>query len=179
MSGRSSFFGIVLPLIVLCSDLTPRVQVGVAWTEHGTAVVAMSGPPLGPGTKLTLVSPEPPQRLASAVVRQAISDDSEITARMPGPYYQIVSAVAGKDLPRLAVAVVGEPRARRLGRMWSLRLGRQLPDVRARICASMEGVHLTLWSGEPLKGRREWHAYYYAGYDMEPTCRPADVRDGA
>ena len=43
-----------------------------------------------------------------------------------------------------------------------------------RTCTSMEGVHLTIWSGEPLKGSRRWHRYYYVGYDLEQTCIEAD-----
>lgn len=39
-----------------------------------------------------------------------------------------------------------------------------------RQCASAEGLHLTVWEGEPLKGRRLWHDYYYLGYDVEPGC---------
>ena len=43
-----------------------------------------------------------------------------------------------------------------------------------RVCTSMEGLHLTIWSGEPLKGKRRWHAYYYLGYDTEANCTRAD-----
>jgi hypothetical protein len=44
-----------------------------------------------------------------------------------------------------------------------------------RTCASTEGVHLTVWAGEPLTGRRTWHAYYYLGYDVEPNCTAAET----
>ena len=43
-----------------------------------------------------------------------------------------------------------------------------------RTCASMEGIHLTAWAGEPLRSRRLWRYYYYLGYDLEPTCTEAD-----
>jgi hypothetical protein len=39
-----------------------------------------------------------------------------------------------------------------------------------RVCTSMEGLHLTVWSGRPLKGKRQWHRYFYLGYDVEPNC---------
>lgn len=45
-----------------------------------------------------------------------------------------------------------------------------------RDCTSMEGVHLTIWSGEPLKGTRLWHAYFYLGYDAEPSCLEEDFK---
>jgi hypothetical protein len=43
-----------------------------------------------------------------------------------------------------------------------------------RTCASSEGLHLTVWAGEPLRSRRVWHHYYYLGYDLEPNCVEAD-----
>lgn len=46
-----------------------------------------------------------------------------------------------------------------------------------RSCTSMEGVHLTVWSGRPLTGRRVWHKYYYLGYDTVPTCTKKESSD--
>ena len=43
-----------------------------------------------------------------------------------------------------------------------------------RACTSSEGVHLTVWSGKPLKGKRVWHAYHALGYDVEANCTPKD-----
>ena len=46
-----------------------------------------------------------------------------------------------------------------------------------RSCTSTEGLHLTVWAGEALKSKRLWHEYYYLGYDVVPSCNPADYRD--
>ncbi len=43
-----------------------------------------------------------------------------------------------------------------------------------RDCTSHEGMHLTIWSGQPLKGSRRWHAYFYLGYETEPSCVERD-----
>jgi hypothetical protein len=43
-----------------------------------------------------------------------------------------------------------------------------------RSCTSNEGLHLTLWAGTPLQSARLWHRYYPLGYDVEPSCSPAD-----
>lgn len=44
-----------------------------------------------------------------------------------------------------------------------------------RSCTSSEGIHLTVWAPPgPLVGKRVWHAYYYLGYDTQPSCKPAD-----
>jgi hypothetical protein len=39
-----------------------------------------------------------------------------------------------------------------------------------RLCTSNEGLHLTVWAGEPLKSKRLWHEYYYLGFDVEQTA---------
>ena len=46
-----------------------------------------------------------------------------------------------------------------------------------RSCTSSEGLHLTVWAGEPLITKRMWHGYYYLGYDVAPSCKPADYRE--
>ncbi len=43
-----------------------------------------------------------------------------------------------------------------------------------RVCTSMEGLHFTVWSGEPLVGTRRWHRYFPLGYDVEPSCTEQD-----
>ena len=45
-----------------------------------------------------------------------------------------------------------------------------------RSCTSSEGVHLTIWSAPQPGGRRLWHAYYFLGYDVEPTCTEEETR---
>lgn len=43
-----------------------------------------------------------------------------------------------------------------------------------RACTSQEGLHMSIFSGEPLKGRRRWRRYYYLGYDVEASCENRD-----
>ena len=43
-----------------------------------------------------------------------------------------------------------------------------------RVCTSMEGLHMTVWSGMPLKGKRQWHRYFYLGWDVEPNCKDGE-----
>ncbi len=46
-----------------------------------------------------------------------------------------------------------------------------------RECASLEGVHFTVWTGAPPAGVRRWHYYYYFGYDVDPTCSDAETSE--
>ena len=137
----------------------------------------MSGPPLPAGTTISLITTDRPQTLQLARILRPVSDDKDMHDRMPGPYYEIVSADSGRELPQLAVAILTVETSRTTGVVLSLRVSATLPDVQVRSCASNEGLHLTLWSGEPLKARRLWHTYYYLGYDTQPTCQSEDVRD--
>lgn len=140
-------------------------------------MLAMSGPILPAGTRLTLVTPDAPQRVQKALV-QHVSNSKDLNVRTSGPYYEIVGGEEGQVLPELAIAVLGDPPSTQIAEAVSLRLDPALQDVRVRVCRSMEGLHLTLWSGEPLKAPRIWHLYYYVGYDLQQTCQPGDTADG-
>ncbi len=43
-----------------------------------------------------------------------------------------------------------------------------------RLCASNEGLHFTIWTGKPLRGKRIWHYYYYLHYDTDADCKKKD-----
>ena len=165
-------------LAIAALNHAPEIRAGVVATHQGRSVLAMAAPRLAVGAKLTLVTPDPPQTTTVARVVRVLADDADMHMRTnsPGPYYEIASAEAGLTLPQLAIAIAGEPSVRRIGTTMSLHLNGGSPDVRARSCTSIEGLHLTLWAGEPLKGPRLWHLYYYVGYDMQPSCTPQDTR---
>ena len=42
---------------------------------------------------------------------------------------------------------------------------------------SIKGIHLTVWSGGYPEGRRQWHRYFYLGYDVEPNCTAREARE--
>ena len=46
-----------------------------------------------------------------------------------------------------------------------------------RQCTSHEGIHLTVWTGKPLQGRRRWHYYYDLSFDVEPSCKEIEYRE--
>jgi hypothetical protein len=169
---------ILLALIAASEQAeSPRAGIMVTTADHG--VLAMDGPTLAPGTIITLVTIDNPQQVSWAVIADRLKD-SEMMARhdVPAPYYAVNAAPAANGLPGLAVAIVGRFEAERRGSAVVLRAGRTMDQIRVRACASSEGLHLTLWSGAPLKGTRLWHLYYYLGYDVEPTCQSADYQDG-
>lgn len=169
---------ILLALIVASEQAAPP-RAGVMVTTAGRGVLAMGGPTLAKGTIITLVTIDNPQQVSLAVIADRLTD-SEILAKhdVPAPYYSVTAEPASNALPSFAVALIGRFEVERLGSAVALRAGKTVNQIRVRGCASSEGLHLTLWSGEPLKGTRLWHTYYYLGYDVEPTCRPGDYQDG-
>ena len=56
------------------------------------------------------------------------------------------------------------------GRRPTVDLDRDGVPERFQSCASTEGLHLALWSGEPFRGVERWTRYYYLEYDLEPNC---------
>src|SRR2546421_10590121 len=81
------------------------------------------------------------------------------TGRMRSPYF--VLARSAKPLVSEASSVVGD-------------LDADGVIEHLRICTSHEGLHFTVWSGEPLTGKRRFHRYYHLDYDVESTCTDAD-----
>ena len=138
-------------------------------------VVALEGPLLALGTRLTVVGTDHPQWVWRATIAKHLAD-SDVMAKhdVPGPFYEIAAEPSSKPLPNFAVVIIGRPNLKRVGDAITLRLGNPAISVSVRSCASSEGLHLTLWAGTPLKSPRLWHMYYYLGYDVEPTCKLAD-----
>jgi len=135
-----------------------------------------------PGDRITVILPDAHAGLEARVTageppaeqdaRRCYLDDATRATR------RALSLGQGQD--RAPAVGIGVLRART-----SLQLG---ADLRAdldgdgkpesfKACTSSEGVHLTVWSGTPLKagGVRRWHAYYYLDYDTEPSCSPGET----
>ncbi|QOJ24401.1 MAG: hypothetical protein HRU78_12765 [Gammaproteobacteria bacterium] len=44
-----------------------------------------------------------------------------------------------------------------------------------KICASSDGIHITVWARSFESMSRIWHAYYYLSQDLEPNCSPEEI----
>ena len=44
-----------------------------------------------------------------------------------------------------------------------------------RSCTSNEGIHFTVWTGQPITGILRWHHYRYLGYDVTPDCKTEEM----
>jgi hypothetical protein len=133
---------------------------------------------LAPGMPVTVVFVDFPQR--SMVGRLAARGKLPCfpPSRMPPmDSMQYVVQVPRDTSDRIGIPIVVlgvAPSPEKIGDTLALRVQRGQPAIRFRQCASTEGLHATAWAGTPLASPRKWHAYYYLGYDTEPTCEVAD-----
>ncbi len=155
------------------ADAEPRF--GVAALSGSPACLASPGSPLADGTAVTLVVPEKPQTVSRVRVRARVAACPALErAGFAGPYYEIAGPPPAGDSP-IAVVILGGVRATVSKDVAEVTFGGTEEPVRVRSCASQEGVHLTAWRGRPLEGRRVWHAYWFLGYDVDPSCTEKDV----
>jgi hypothetical protein len=151
-------------------------SLGIAALQGTDACVAFPGAELSTPQSVRIVVDGAPQRLVTGTVTSQIAQPCRAleNALVSGPYYSLqldpgndLSLDIGIVLPARTWAVAMRGRG-------AVATGRGRKNVTFRSCTGNEGVHLTAWSGDPLKGRRIWHEYFYLGYDVEPSCEPRD-----
>ena len=170
---------LLLAAVVTIQTGIAAAPIGVAASSPNAPIcVAMSGPVLSNGSVVTLIQPERPQSLLIATISRAVkSSEGLARADVAGPYY--VAEPASAMLPETVTVWIvfrGRVATRRIASgAIAVQLEKSQRSAQARWCTSHEGLHLTVWAGEPPKSQRLWHEYFYLGYDVEPTC---DALDG-
>ena len=159
------------------------LRAGLLFFSGDMAAVGLAGAPLISGTPVTVVIDVDRQEVRFGTVGRRLNTGEKIVERMlisqvAGPFYEFIGEPDTFDLGTVGIVVVGRAEATRVGNAVNLRIAGISTGIQARSCASMEGAHYTLWAGVPLQSVRVWHAYYYLGYDTEPTCTPADYAGG-
>jgi hypothetical protein len=152
----------------------PRFGVGA---QVGVDLLCVAG--LGnvrAGTQVLLVNPSDPQYWFEGRVRPS---PPETCARLDKylfkPPYTALDAVGPKpQLGDMFVALVGPATPGVADSAVEVQVPSSTEPLRFRTCTSIEGLHLTVWLGKPLLGKRLWHEYVYLGFDVEPTCTKDD-----
>jgi len=136
---------------------------------------------LKPGQELTLIwlpiaDIRQTAEIRSATVRKvlAIQCDSINSVQSDAAY----DLNAGKlESAKIYIAIVGKHAT--LQRVRGTVEGKldSRGNVTFRACSSIEGLHVSVWTGSVINGKKIWHRYYYLGYDVEPTCKDADFKD--
>lgn len=154
-------------------------QIGVAVINDDGACLDIRNADLAPGVRVQLVLLDKPQSVAEAEVTKKlikscsttdINDETE-------SHYALKILQRNLDSSSPAIAIINPASS------FKIRNGYVALDLDAdgrmeyfRSCASSEGLHLTVWSGGLLRGKRKWHRYYYLGYDTEPDCKAKETQ---
>jgi hypothetical protein len=131
-----------------------------------------------PDTRVTIVFTGHPQHSAIGRIRSREKLPCIPGPPMPPPdSIQYVAEMPRDTSDRIGIPVVllgsvAKPVQR--GDTVTVEIEPAQPPIRFRFCASTEGLHATAWAGTPLASSRRWHAYYYLGYDVDPTCTEAE-----
>jgi len=155
-------------------------QVGIVFRNEDKQLrLEIKNPNLATHEEIVIVESSKPQKLARAAIDGKVSGNcSQGGINDEGGACYKLRAVSGKihrDSSAFGIANAAGSFVIRSGGVIA-DLDSDRVEERFRVCASMEGLHLTVWSGRPLKGKRQWHRYYYLGYDLEPNCAEGESK---
>jgi hypothetical protein len=153
-------------------------HLGIALDRLGLVCLTIDNGRLSVKQRITLVIPSRPQSIAQAEVLRAAPDLCQNTGSdRAGAHYYVLRMVSGSIAANGPTIAVLNP-----ARSLMVKGGVVMGDLEGnghseyfRQCTSSEGVHLTVWTGRPLRGKRRWHRYFYLGYDVQSDCAPAET----
>jgi hypothetical protein len=176
---------LALVLVAGCSEVSAQKfqfnsKLGVVHVDDsGRVCLAIQNANLKPGDQLSLVDASKPQKVATALMEASQFHSARCSEALddPGNSFYLLKLADRRIKPETlnaAIAVIGSGVRLQKG-VASIDLDRDGQAEYFRSCTSNEALHLTVWTGKPLVGRRRWHSYYYLGYDTVPTCKTNDA----
>lgn len=166
-------------------DIHSKVGI-VDVTDDQIICFRTKNPNLNENTPILIVTDisEPPQKILEATVAKklkisCVSHDSDAGDSNAGENFYYTLTLTNKNTENSQVGIgigIIQPseKAQIQNNVASLDLNSDGKPEYFRLCASNEGLHLTIWTGKPLIGKRIWHYYYYLHYDTDPTCEKKD-----
>lgn len=179
-SHNAGTTGAVSSLSPTPATYTPRL--GVAVITGSRACVAIHNANVTISGPITLVSPMLPQTFTQADVAALSPTPCPISKDVdPTVTNYDLHIPQGSPLPKLTplVAVVGTSGAFSSGPNNTV-----VADLDAngktesfRACSAADGMHVTVWSGNPLDGTLLWTGYYYepGNTGAAPACTPKEM----
>ena len=179
MNKKTLFFCLCFftPIVVTFGQTKLTLKVGtVNPIKDKFVCLAIPNSTLTPGMKIQVVVPDKPQLVKTGVIesKEEKSCSSDIDVAQNVSFYRIKLA-DDHDF----VHGIGIIKAKRIKVVKGLARADINNDTKLeyfRSCTSMEGIHYTVWTGKPLKGKRIWHSYYYLRYDTVFTCKKKDFK---
>jgi hypothetical protein len=159
------------PTAVFAKAFDYKNQIGiVSTTDAGQLCLTLPNPSLSAGMPIAIITLDVPQKILKAKIAGKMAKVCEEHSLMESVVSYRVQAGAPPG-GMLGIGVVG------FSGKFVLRDSKAFADLNDNgiedsfhSCAGSEGVHLTVWDGEPLK----WHDYHYLGFDVESDCTQAN-----
>jgi hypothetical protein len=135
------------------------------------ACLAIRNTRLKKGDRIQALLPDKPQAVLVATIagRTPTSCSSDNDVFENATFYRL--KMPKREDPFVGFGIIQTTPVQIVRGVAKADLDRDRKDEYFRSCTSMEGLHLTIWKGKPLTGKRIWHTYYYLGYDTEPSCK--------
>lgn len=152
-------------------------QVGVVERFDDRFCLAIRNTNLAEGHRIQIITLGKPQSVAEAVILKKLSTScsTDPFADAQDSFYSLKPNKGTVELNTISLGVVDYDGKFALNRgTVSADLNRDGRSEYFRKCTSNEGIHLTVWSGKPLVGKRRWHRYFYLRYDVVPSCKEKD-----
>jgi hypothetical protein len=154
-------------------------RVGITVKTPSRTCLAIQNATLTPETPLVIVSLLPPQTYLSASIKGPSPSPCPITEEVqPGVSSYEIQVPPGSIPVSPTMAVVANASVfHSTNNMVQSDLDQNGKMQSFRVCSSNDGVHLTLWSGQPLEGKLLWHGYYYEASNpgLGPQCTPREL----
>jgi hypothetical protein len=184
LTARFSYNGISFAIMICTANVVgcmhhdePVIgeRSGIVFSTSTLSCLSIRNGSLSAGSPLQVIDPST-QRVVSATV--AAASDACIEPGAPSEHGYSMSIKGNVRSPFVGIGLVGDVGVRSSGGVLSADIEGDRHEDFFRLCTSQEGVHLTIWSEAALTGRRRWHRYHPLGYDVEPTCTPAETLSG-
>ena len=162
------------------ASYSPRL--GVAVSTGGRTCLAIRNANLAPSAAVTLVSPLLPQTFTQVEVGAPSESPCPVSKDVDTAVSNYdLHVPQGSSLPKLTplIAVVGTSAPFSLGTNNNVQadLDQNGKFDTFRACSSNDGIHLTVWSSNPLDGSLLWHGYYYepSNPGVSSACTPKET----
>lgn len=171
---------------------SPALSIGDVHLDASCVFLFIQNSGLQAGDEVQIISTEEPQKVVRAKVSVRKDCEEENTSKTPWP--EPSGFDPQKPPPMMYILDLetndqSHPQGYAIGVLQALSPITMKNDRLAggdldgdgqleyfRECSSREGLHMTVWKGKPLIGKRIWHSYTSLGYDTERTCKRADYR---
>jgi len=161
-----------------------QTRVSLATVGRRASCTSLPDSTLASGTPVILISvplrgTKRSPRVLSGTLEQRLTDEecSPDIGRYSGSFYRVAVADRGDfEGPLFLLLEPHGPLSVRGRTVVGDLDGDGVPE-QFRICTSREGLHLTIWSGDALKGKLRFHQYFPLHYEVEPTCTDADYAE--